>query len=94
MTEDPRCYACGAPVSTNDTTQWYIRVVYRNEVDSLDNYAFTVADDSPMAIGYLNGMYHRGFFAMTEADGQHMLVIPVSRVVAVRVSPGAPDANR
>ena len=59
--EEPRCYACGAPISTNDSSLWDIRVVFRNAIDNLDNYTLTIADDSHMAIVFLIGMYHRGF---------------------------------
>ena len=94
ISEDPRCYACGGPISTSDTRQWIIGVSFRDANDNLCRYDFTVADDSHMAIGYLNGMYHRGFFARTEPDGSYMHVIPVSRVISILVTsvPEPPDA--
>ena len=87
MSEGPRCYACGAPISTVDSIQWAIRVDFRDANDNLCKYDFVVSDDSYMAIGYLNGMYHRGFFARTEPDGSYMHVIPISRVVSIIVTP-------
>lgn len=84
--EDPRCYACGAPISTNDTTLWNISLMYRDACENLQNIRFTIADDSHMAIVYLNGMYHRGFFAHTDPHVPHMVIIPTSRVVEVSVS--------
>jgi hypothetical protein len=91
--EEPRCYACGGPISTSDSALWDIQVIFRNAAESLCSYTFVVADDCHMAIGYLNGMYHRGFFARTEPDGSHMQVIPVSRVVEIIVTPaGGPHA--
>jgi len=87
MIEEPRCYACGAPISTEDSTLWAIRVTFRDANDNLCNYDFTVADDSHMAISYLNGMYHRGFFARTEPDLSYMHVIPASRVASILVTP-------
>lgn len=93
MIEEPRCYACGAPISTNDSKQWAISVSFRDANDNLCKYDFTVADDSHMAFGYLNGMYHRGFFARTEPDGSYMHVIPISRVLQVIVIPIDGKAN-
>lgn len=87
MIEDPRCFACGAPVSTSDSALWNIQVTFRDTFENLCTYPFTIADDSHMAISFLNGMYHRGFFARTEPDGSHMQVIPVSRVIAIIVTP-------
>ncbi len=84
--QDPRCYACGAAISTVDTTQWIIALSFRDVSDNLVRYDFTVADDSHMAIGYLNGMYHRGFFAREDAEHGYMHVIPISRVVHVLVT--------
>lgn len=86
-TEEPRCYACGAPVSTSDSTQWAISVSFRDGNDNLCRYDFVITDDSHMAIGYLNGMYHRGYFARTDLEHGYMHVIPVSRVVHILVTP-------
>lgn len=85
--EEPRCYACGGPISTNDTTQWLISLSFRDGHDNLCQYDFKVADDSYMAIGYLNGMYHRGFFAREDPEHGYLHIIPVSRVLHILVTP-------
>lgn len=85
--EEPRCYVCGGPISTEDTTPWDIRIAFRDLMGNLGEYTFTVTDDSYMAFGYLNGMYRRGFFARIESDGSHMHAIPTSQVIQVIVTP-------
>jgi len=89
MLEEPRCYTCGAPISTSDSTPWNIKVVFRDALNNVFHYSFTVLDDSHMALDFLNGMYRRGFFAREEPDRSLLHVIPISRVVEVIVTPGA-----